>query len=196
MKSSWIVTFIAGVVAIGLPTANALRYTISNEKLTFFGAWQQCIEQGGTLATIETPRQNAQVLTAIKKSGKVADNWWLSGADLGLEGSWIWLSNNKPVGRSSGFVNFAASEPNNTGAGGEHCMSAQEKEAAPPHQELAPHPSIHQSHGARARDSTLAREARKGNFHTRFSWQHAKAFPKAWLAFRYPITRDPIGASV
>uniref|UniRef100_A0A182YTB2 C-type lectin domain-containing protein n=1 Tax=Anopheles stephensi TaxID=30069 RepID=A0A182YTB2_ANOST len=57
----------------------------------------------------------------MKKAG-ASDGWWISGTDVGLEGSWIWLSNNKPVGSIKGFVNFAPGEPNHLSTNGENCL--------------------------------------------------------------------------
>ncbi|XP_050067593.1 pulmonary surfactant-associated protein D-like [Anopheles maculipalpis] len=113
---------IAGLVAMGLPATDALRYTVYKSKVSFYEAWQQCIANGGSLASIQLASQNANVLAAIQAAGGDG-GWWLSGTDVGLEGSWVWFSTNKAVGTPYGFVNFAAGEPSNSGTNGENCLS-------------------------------------------------------------------------
>ncbi|XP_035901733.1 pulmonary surfactant-associated protein D-like [Anopheles stephensi] len=118
MKTVLLVLAIVGLAA----TAQALHYTAYKTKVSFFEAWQQCIVKGGSLVSIETAYQNSMVLKTIKNAG--ADGGcWLSGTDIGLEGSWVWLSNNKPIGNVNGYVNFNVGEPNNAASGGEHCLT-------------------------------------------------------------------------
>uniref|UniRef100_A0A182SKN8 C-type lectin domain-containing protein n=1 Tax=Anopheles maculatus TaxID=74869 RepID=A0A182SKN8_9DIPT len=121
MKTVLLALVIAGLVAVGLPSAQAIRYTAYKTKLSFYAAWQQCLDKGGNLASVETPSQNGQVVAAIKKAGS-SDGWWISGTDAGLEGSWIWVSSNKPIGSIKGYVNFASGEPNNNASNGENCL--------------------------------------------------------------------------
>uniref|UniRef100_A0A4Y0BDD2 C-type lectin domain-containing protein n=1 Tax=Anopheles funestus TaxID=62324 RepID=A0A4Y0BDD2_ANOFN len=121
MKTCVIAFVIVVLVGVGFQATHALRYTVHNTPVTFFEAWQQCIAMGGTLPSIQTPYQNRKIHAAIKKTG-VYSQWWLSGVDLGMEGSWVWLSTNKPVGSPFGFINFSLGEPNNI-AGSEHCLA-------------------------------------------------------------------------
>uniref|UniRef100_A0A182SF39 C-type lectin domain-containing protein n=1 Tax=Anopheles maculatus TaxID=74869 RepID=A0A182SF39_9DIPT len=121
MKTVVLALVIIGLVAVGLPTAHALHYKVYSTKVTYWEAWQQCIANGGNLASIETATQNNAVHKAIKKTGRDGQ-WWLSGTDLGLEGSWIWLSRNEPVGTPYGYLNYAAGEPNNMSNAGEHYL--------------------------------------------------------------------------
>ncbi|XP_035893152.1 macrophage mannose receptor 1-like [Anopheles stephensi] len=121
MKTVLLALAIFGLAAVGLPTAQSLRYTAYKTKVSFFEAWQQCLAKGGSLASIELARQKEVVVAAMKKAG-ASDGWWISGTYVGLEGSWIWLSNNKPVGSIKGFVNFAPGEPNHLSTNGENCL--------------------------------------------------------------------------
>ncbi|XP_049289321.1 perlucin-like [Anopheles funestus] len=125
MKACVIALTIGVLVAVGLPTTTALRYTVHNTPVNFFTAWQQCIAKGGALAAIETPCQNEFVYDAIKQSGG-SGGWWISGTDLGLEGSWIWMSKNVPLGNVNGYMNFAPGEPSNSGTTGEHCLAIEQ----------------------------------------------------------------------
>uniref|UniRef100_A0A182NPC3 C-type lectin domain-containing protein n=1 Tax=Anopheles dirus TaxID=7168 RepID=A0A182NPC3_9DIPT len=107
-----------------LPTSFGLTYTVHNTKVTFFEAWNACISYSGYLASPESVRQNEAIWTLIKKTGATG-GWWLSGTDIGMEGSWIWLSRNVPVGSAYGYDNFAAGEPNNvvTATNTENCLN-------------------------------------------------------------------------
>ncbi|XP_053667968.1 pulmonary surfactant-associated protein D-like [Anopheles marshallii] len=122
MKTGLIAPIVVALVAVGLPATHALRYTVHNTAVPFFEAWQQCLAKGGSLASIELAVQNLAVTDQIQKSG-ASGAWWISGSDMGLEGSWIWMSRNTPVGYRSGYINFADGEPNNKAAGGENCLT-------------------------------------------------------------------------
>uniref|UniRef100_A0A182WE58 C-type lectin domain-containing protein n=1 Tax=Anopheles minimus TaxID=112268 RepID=A0A182WE58_9DIPT len=124
MKAALIALVFVGVLAVGLPTVRAIRYIAYKDQVNFFTAWQQCLLYGGKLASIETADQNALVLEAIKRS-RGTGGWWISGTDIGLEGSWIWLSKNIPVGSNNGYVNFAMGEPTNSGTG-ENCLAIEQ----------------------------------------------------------------------
>uniref|UniRef100_A0A182QWB7 C-type lectin domain-containing protein n=1 Tax=Anopheles farauti TaxID=69004 RepID=A0A182QWB7_9DIPT len=120
MNASLIVLALVGIVPLILPTTSALRYTVHNTKVPLYEAWTQCITKGGYLASPATAKQNLEIWNEVKKTG-TSDGWWLSGTDNGMEGSWIWLSRNVPIGIINGYTNWASTEPNNHG-GTEHCM--------------------------------------------------------------------------
>ncbi|XP_050079823.1 C-type lectin domain family 4 member K-like [Anopheles maculipalpis] len=114
---------VIGLMLMVVPPALTLRYTVHNTKVIFFEALHQCIKNGGYLAAVETPYQAEQIWTAIKNSGaSTSQVWWVSGTDLGIEGSWLWLSRNKAVGTIRGWTNWMDGEPNNSN-NVEHCMS-------------------------------------------------------------------------
>uniref|UniRef100_A0A182N2M6 C-type lectin domain-containing protein n=1 Tax=Anopheles dirus TaxID=7168 RepID=A0A182N2M6_9DIPT len=110
------------LLIVGLVGTHALRYTVHNTPVDFYEAWMQCMAKGGYLAAIETALQNAMVLEAVKKAGG-PEFWWIAGTDNGLEGVWIWMSRNLRMGSVSGYVNWMAGEPSNTGTGGENCAA-------------------------------------------------------------------------
>uniref|UniRef100_A0A182WDF7 C-type lectin domain-containing protein n=1 Tax=Anopheles minimus TaxID=112268 RepID=A0A182WDF7_9DIPT len=110
MYTKHVAVVILGAVLLVLPPVLMLRYTVHNTKVIFFEAVTQCIKKGGDLTSIESAYQQNQIWNAIKKAGSTADSWWTSGTDLGLEGSWLWLSQNRRFGK---YINFMEGEPNN-----------------------------------------------------------------------------------
>ncbi|XP_053677345.1 perlucin-like [Anopheles nili] len=71
---------------------------------------------------IQSKDENDEVKKAIKTAG-VIGTYWIGGTDNGIEGSWIWISRNKPVGSLDGYTNFNSGEPNNLGTSGENCLT-------------------------------------------------------------------------
>uniref|UniRef100_A0A182QDF9 C-type lectin domain-containing protein n=1 Tax=Anopheles farauti TaxID=69004 RepID=A0A182QDF9_9DIPT len=126
MNTAVIVLAVVALAASNLPTIHALRYSVHTTKVTFYEALVQCSDKGGLLASPETPTQNEQIWKAIKTAGTVG-TYWIAGSDAGLEGSWIWVTSNRPVGSLNGYVNWDANEPNNAWPGPptavENCLS-------------------------------------------------------------------------
>uniref|UniRef100_A0A182Q6P5 C-type lectin domain-containing protein n=1 Tax=Anopheles farauti TaxID=69004 RepID=A0A182Q6P5_9DIPT len=125
MNTASIALAIVGLVAASLPTSfGQTAYTVHSTMLPFFEAWNACIASGGYLAAPETSLQNDLIWATIKKA-EITGAVWLSGTDIGMEGSWIWLSKNVPLGRLAGYDNFAAGEPNNMGSNNieENCLN-------------------------------------------------------------------------
>ncbi|EAL41080.2 AGAP010707-PA, partial [Anopheles gambiae str. PEST] len=81
-----------------------------------------CIMNGGYLAATQTAFQNSEVWSVIRKAG-VTGEVWVSGTQLGLQGSWIWLSRNTPVGRMSGYTNWYPGKPSNAANSGDNCLT-------------------------------------------------------------------------
>uniref|UniRef100_A0A182TBG8 C-type lectin domain-containing protein n=1 Tax=Anopheles maculatus TaxID=74869 RepID=A0A182TBG8_9DIPT len=111
------------VLMVAVLPALTLRYTVHNTKVAYFEALIQCVKKGGHLVVVDTPYQQAQVWQAIKRAGPTTESWWTSGTDLGMEGSWVWLSRNSRVGSVRGWTNWMDSEPNNGTNGTENCLA-------------------------------------------------------------------------
>ncbi|XP_053677323.1 perlucin-like [Anopheles nili] len=110
-------------VILGVTVANAVvRYSVHSTTVSFFKALTECSSKGGYLAMIQSKDENDEVKKAIKKAGGTGAHW-LGGTDNGIEGAWIWISRNKPVGSLDGYTNFNSGEPNNAGSNGENCLS-------------------------------------------------------------------------
>ncbi|XP_053668021.1 tetranectin-like [Anopheles marshallii] len=122
MKACLIALVIVGLVAVGLPTTQALRYTAYTNIGNFYEAYHTCILKGGYLVAIETPTQNALVVAAIKKSGGTG-TFWTSGTDFGMEGAWMWVSRNRGLGAFQGYNNFQPTRPLYDTAAKEDCLS-------------------------------------------------------------------------
>lgn len=122
MQARAIFIIVVGLLSEFVPSIQALRYTVHTKKLPFFEAWDQCIMNGGYLAATQTAFQNSEVWSVIRKAG-VTGEVWLSGTQLGLQGSWIWLSRNTPVGRMSGYTNWYPGKPSNAANSGDNCLT-------------------------------------------------------------------------
>ncbi|XP_053668144.1 collectin-11-like [Anopheles marshallii] len=113
---------IISVMLVVLAPVLTLRYTVHKTKVTYFEAMTRCIKNGGHLATVLAPLQQHRIWSAITKASLSQESWWTSGTDLGMEGSWIWLARNVPLGSFAGYTNFIDGEPNNAN-GTEHCLA-------------------------------------------------------------------------
>ncbi|XP_038106288.1 perlucin [Culex quinquefasciatus] len=100
-------------------TAGNQRYFIYNDlQLTFFEAWHQCRSHGLRLATVKSTVDDAQLKLAFAENGFNGEaRWWIAGTELGKTGSYVWITDNKPIE----YTNFLPNEPNNVG-GVEHCL--------------------------------------------------------------------------
>uniref|UniRef100_A0A1I8HUP2 DDE_3 domain-containing protein n=1 Tax=Macrostomum lignano TaxID=282301 RepID=A0A1I8HUP2_9PLAT len=96
------------------PTSNYC-YLFNTDPLIWFDAKHQCEFQGGKLASIVTQEEKAYIAARIKTM-KDEDSgilgFWLGFNDRAEEGYWVW-DDGEPVT----FLNWAAGEPNNAGAG-------------------------------------------------------------------------------
>ncbi|XP_050079827.1 perlucin-like [Anopheles maculipalpis] len=122
MYSKLFTTVVIGLVLLVVPPALTLRYSIHSTRVIYFEALTRCIKNGGHLAAIEIAYQQTQIWNAIQKAGLSTGTFWTAGTDLGMEGAWLWLSRNKPVGSVQGWTNWMDGEPNNAG-GTAHCLA-------------------------------------------------------------------------
>uniref|UniRef100_A0A182NPC8 C-type lectin domain-containing protein n=1 Tax=Anopheles dirus TaxID=7168 RepID=A0A182NPC8_9DIPT len=129
MTAGLVVLAIVAIAASTLPSTLALRYTVHTTKVSFYEAWTQCIGRGGYLAAPETAQQNEAIWNAIKKTGGTSKSYWLAGTDNGSEGTWIWISRNKPVGSVGGYINWASGAPN-VGKTNQNCLMLQDEGTA------------------------------------------------------------------
>ncbi|EDS39202.1 salivary C-type lectin [Culex quinquefasciatus] len=61
---------------------------------------------------------DAQLKLAFAENGfNDKARWWIAGTELGKTGSYVWITDNKPIE----YTNFLPNEPNNAG-GVEHCL--------------------------------------------------------------------------
>uniref|UniRef100_A0A182WE57 C-type lectin domain-containing protein n=1 Tax=Anopheles minimus TaxID=112268 RepID=A0A182WE57_9DIPT len=122
MKAALIAFVFVGLVVVGLPATDALRYEAYAITGHFWECFQTCIAKGGWLVAIETPTQNAKVLEAVKKLGGDGP-WFTSGTDHGMEGAWMWLSRHKALGGVNGYTNFEPTRPLISQSAGENCVA-------------------------------------------------------------------------
>ncbi|KAL9703969.1 hypothetical protein quinque_007487 [Culex quinquefasciatus] len=81
-------------------------------------AWHQCRSHGLRLATVKSTVDDAQLKLAFAENGFNGEaRWWIAGTELGKTGSYVWITDNKPIE----YTNFLPNEPNNIG-GVEHCL--------------------------------------------------------------------------
>ncbi|KFB38258.1 galactose-specific C-type lectin, putative [Anopheles sinensis] len=73
------------------------------------------------LATITSVADSQLIEAAIQRSSNTKGPWWIGGTDLGLEGTFVWISTNNLVGSPGGYFNFSPTQPDNKG-GNEHCL--------------------------------------------------------------------------
>ncbi|XP_065344621.1 C-type lectin domain family 4 member F-like [Cloeon dipterum] len=100
-----------------MPLFPGSKYYISKEKMSWHLAGKFCKSNGMELASIETEAENNALLDAIDDENS-KEFYWLSGSDLGSEGTFYWAGTGLDV---SGFTYFAEGQPDNRG-GKEHCL--------------------------------------------------------------------------
>uniref|UniRef100_A0A1Q3FRY7 Putative salivary c-type lectin n=2 Tax=Culex tarsalis TaxID=7177 RepID=A0A1Q3FRY7_CULTA len=99
------------------------RYFVYNEEaVTFFEAWHKCRSHGLRLASVHSALDDVKLHAALnEKDFHNPGSWWIAGTDLGKTGSFVWITDNRPVDFPTGYTNFNRGEPNN-GNGKEHCL--------------------------------------------------------------------------
>ncbi|XP_053686549.1 perlucin-like [Sabethes cyaneus] len=105
----------------GRKTVKKQYFVHSNQEVTFWEAWRRCSSVGHQLATITSEKDSQLIEQAITKSGKTKGPWYIAGTDMGNEGHFVWITNNKPVGYMTGYLNYSPGQPNNW-LGIEHCL--------------------------------------------------------------------------
>nr|ABO26592.1 putative perlucin 3 [Haliotis discus discus] len=93
-------------------------YWFSNIRGTFAEARSICRFLGSDLASITSAAEDVFIRGYATQRGK-AKVYYLGGADLGLESSWIW-TRNKPFT----FTNWGSGQPGNS-KNNEHCLALQ-----------------------------------------------------------------------
>uniref|UniRef100_A0A182FXK6 Uncharacterized protein n=1 Tax=Anopheles albimanus TaxID=7167 RepID=A0A182FXK6_ANOAL len=117
-----------GNLLSGCECPKAKRYFPQNRKVSFFEAWRQCLALGLRLATVTSSADSELIKEAINATNTTTEPWWIGGTDLGLEGSYLWISTELPVGQQTGYTNWFPGEPNNF-RGNENCLDIGRRDA-------------------------------------------------------------------
>ncbi|KAL3864558.1 hypothetical protein ACJMK2_006230 [Sinanodonta woodiana] len=83
-------------------------YLFSHDVETWPGAWSICRAVGGFLAEIHDAKENAYIYNQIQTLG--IDHWWLGGADIEVEGDWMWVNSRTMFDET--YTNWRTGEPN------------------------------------------------------------------------------------
>ncbi|XP_058462295.1 galactose-specific lectin nattectin-like [Malaya genurostris] len=107
----------AGIDSLLFLAHNKIYY-LRNQKVPYWRAVQNCIDEGKRIASIDNRVQQSDLVNMLRNSHEI---YWVAGVDLGHEGSWVWI--NKHVKIMEQF--WAANQPDNF-YGAEHCLAINE----------------------------------------------------------------------
>ena len=81
---------------------------LTEKKLTWWEAKEECKQLGGWLVEIESEEQNDALYEEAREQ-KIGSSAWIGLSDTAKEGEWIWSSGEKAT-----FLNWTPQSPSNT----------------------------------------------------------------------------------